>query len=139
MAQAKVVETVAAQADAVWEILGNFAGMQPGPGIDAVDYEGEGVGMVRTIRTPNGIIVERLENHDAGLRTFTYAIINDDGPLPFSDYSATVNITDNGDATCTVDWTGTFEPRGVEEEKAIRIASGIYNGAIKGAKKTLGA
>lgn len=138
LTQAKVVETVAAEADAVWKLLGDFSGLQPGPGIDAVDIEGEGVGMIRTIRMPNGHVVERLENHDAGLRTFTYAIINEDGPLPFSNYSATVNITDNGDATCTVDWTGTFEPRGVEEEKAIRIASGIYAGAIKGAKKTLG-
>jgi hypothetical protein len=86
---------------------------------------------------PNGNVVERLEVHDADARTFTYAIINDDGPLPFADYSATVNMTDNGDGTTTVDWTGTFEPRGVNEEKAIKIASGIYAGAIQGARKAL--
>ena len=137
MAQAKVVETIEANADAVWQELGNFSGIQPGPGIDSVDYEGEGVGMVRTIRTPNGNVVERLENHDAQARTFTYAIINDDSPLPFADYSATVNMTDNGDGTTTVDWTGTFEPRGVNEEKATKIASGIYAGAIQGARKAL--
>ena len=47
MAQAKVVETIAAEAEAVWQQLGDFAGMEPGPGIDGVDYEGEGIGMVR--------------------------------------------------------------------------------------------
>ena len=137
MTEAKVVETIAADAEAVWQRLGDFKGIQAGPGIDSVAFEGEGVGMVRTINTPNGAVVERLENHDAGVRTFTYAIINDDSPLPFANYSATVNIADNGDGTTTVDWTGTFEPRGVDEAKAIRIASGIYTGAIQGARKAL--
>ena len=137
MTEAKVVETIAAGADAVWEQLSDFGGIKPGPGIDAVDVEGEGVGMVRSIHLPNGVVVERLENHDAGARTFTYAIINDDCPLPFSNYSATVNIADNGDGTSTVDWTGTFDPKGVDDEKAIRIASGIYTNAIEGARRTL--
>ena len=60
MAQAKVVQTINAEADDVWQILGNFKGIQPGPGIDAVAYEGEGVGMTRTISTPNGDVVEQL-------------------------------------------------------------------------------
>jgi carbon monoxide dehydrogenase subunit G len=137
MTEAKVVEKIEAGADAVWERLGDFTGVQAGPGIDSVAFEGEGVGMVRTITTPNGAVIERLENHDAGARTFTYAIINDDSPLPFANYSATVNIADNGDGTTTVDWTGTFEPRGVDEAKAIKIASGIYTGAIGGARKAL--
>ena len=137
MAQAKVVETIDAEAEAVWQQLGDFAGMGPGPGIDGVDYEGEGVGMVRTIRTPGGNIVERLENHDASARTFTYAIINDDGPLPFANYSATVKIADNGDGTTTVDWTGTFDSHGVDDAKAIKIASGIYARAIQGARSAL--
>jgi carbon monoxide dehydrogenase subunit G len=137
MTEAKVVEKIAASADDVWQRLGDFAGIQAGPGIDSVAFEGEGVGMVRTINTPNGAVVERLENHDASARTFTYAIINDDSPLPFANYSATVNIADNGDGTTTVDWTGTFEPRGVDEAKAIKIASGIYTGAIQGARKAL--
>jgi hypothetical protein len=37
-----------------------------------------------------------------------------------------------------VDWTGTFVPRGVAEEQAIKIATGIYAGAIKGARIALG-
>ena len=92
--------------------------------------------MVRYLTMGGGQVVERLDVHDAEQRTFTYAIINDDCPLPFADYSATVNITDDGDGTCTVDWTGTFEPKG-DEETAINTASGIYAGAIKGARIAL--
>ena len=93
--------------------------------------------MVRTIGMGGGQVVERLDVHDAKTRTFTYSIINDDCPLPFSDYSATVVITDNGDNTAAVDWTGTFEPKGVPEADAINVATGIYAGAIKGAQRAL--
>ncbi|MDA1074746.1 MAG: SRPBCC family protein [Proteobacteria bacterium] len=138
MSEAKVVKTIKASADAVWEQLGDFASIKAGGAIESVSYDGAGVGMTRTIVMGGGPVVERLQAHDDGARTFTYAIINEDCPLPFSDYSATVIVSDNGDGTSTVDWTGTFVPRGVAEEKAIDMATGIYAGAIKGARIALG-
>ncbi|MEM7078993.1 MAG: SRPBCC family protein [Pseudomonadota bacterium] len=137
MAEAKVVKSINAGIDAVWAALGNFAGIQAGGPIDAVSYDGEGVGMTRKLTMGGSDIVERLEVHDEASHTFTYAIINDDCPLPFADYSATVLMTDNGDGSTTVDWTGTFEPKGVPEEEAVTVATGIYAGAIKGAKLAL--
>ncbi len=138
MSQAKVVKKVKAAADAVWAELGNFRSVEPGGGIDSVTYEGEGVGMVRTIVMGGRPVVERLEVHDSDAKTFTYAIINDDCPLPFSDYSATVQVIDDGDGTSTVNWVGTFKPRGMEEADAINMATGIYAGAIKRARIALG-
>ncbi|MEE4282408.1 MAG: SRPBCC family protein [Pseudomonadales bacterium] len=137
MAQAKVVQSIKANADDVWQILGNFKSIQPGPGIDAVVYEGEGVGMTRTISTPNGDVVERLDVYEPSARQFAYAITNDGGPLPFADYSAVVAVNDNDDGTTTVEWTGTFEPRGVDEETAVKFATGIYTRAIDGARTVL--
>lgn len=136
MAQARVVESIEASVEAVWTILGNFAGMGPGPGITAVSYDGEGVGMTRTIETPNGKIIERLETHDSDNHTFSYVILNDDSPLPFSGYRAEVTLAATGTGT-QVTWVGTFEPKGVEEAKAVAIASGIYSGGIAGARKAL--
>ena len=75
MAEVKVVEKINACVDRVWAQLGNFAGIQPGPGIDSVEYEGEGVGMTRAIHLANGTVVERLDHHDAATKTFSYAII----------------------------------------------------------------
>ncbi len=137
MAQAKVVQKIKANADDVWQILGNFKSIQPGPGIDSVVYEGEGVGMTRTISTPNGDVVERLDVYEPSARQFAYAITNDGGPLPFADYSAVVAVNDNDDGTTTVEWTGTFEPRGVDEETAVKFATGIYTRAIDGARTVL--
>lgn len=138
MAEAKVVEQIAAPAERVFAVLGDFKSIRPGPGITGVDYEGEGVGMTRSIHLPNGSVVERLESHDDQAMTWRYAIIND-SPLPFAGYSATVVLTDNGDGTTTVDWTGTFEPRGVAEADAVAMACGIYANAIKAARAALGA
>lgn len=139
MAQAKVVEQIAAPIDRVFAQLGNFAGIEPGPGLEAVDYEGEGVGMTRTMHLANGVVVERLDVYDESARTWTYAIINEDSPLPFADYSATVQLIDNGDNTTTVDWVGTFDPKGVEEAQAVKFACAIYGNAIKGARAALSA
>ncbi len=139
MTTANVNKTVNANAQALWEVLSPFDRLTPGGNITAVDYEGEGVGMVRTIHMGGGQVVERLETHDAANHTFSYRILNDDSPLPFANYSAAVAIKDNGDNTCTVDWTGTFDVDGATEEEAINVATGIYAGAIKGAKLALGA
>lgn len=138
MAEAKVVKKINAAAQDVWGILSDFSGIKPGGPVEAVRYEGEGIGMIRYITMGGGEVVERLEVHDADQLIFTYAIINDDSPLPFRNYSATVKITDEGNGSCTVDWTGTFDPVG-DEEAAINTATGIYAGGIKGAKLALGA
>ena len=137
MTEAKVVKSIAADADAVFALLGDFSGIKVGGPIEAVTYEGEGIGMVRTLTMNGGSVVERLETHDPTAREFSYAILNDDSPLPFTNYSASVKVADNGDGTSTVDWTGTFEPRGVPEDAAINVATGIYAGGIKGARMAL--
>jgi carbon monoxide dehydrogenase subunit G len=139
MAQVKVVETINASIDRVWAQLGNFAGIEAGPGIESVDYNGEGVGMTRAIHLANGTVVERLEQHDSVTKSFTYAIINDDAPLPFANYSATVQLRSDDKDSTTVEWTGSFDPKGVEEEKAVKIATGIYTNAINGARQALDA
>ena len=137
MAQAKVIDSIKADIEAVWAELGNFSGIKAGPGIDSVHYEGEGVGMTRSINMSNGSVVERLDLHDPENKIFAYSIINEDSVLPFADYSATILLSDNGDGTTGVDWTGQFESRGIGEEKAVKLASGIYGNAINNAKKLL--
>ena len=101
MAEAKVVKDIQAPAAEVWAQLADFGGIKAGGPIESVSVEGEGVGMVRTLVMGGASVVERLEEHDAERLTFTYAIINEDSPLPFDNYSATVNLTDNPPP-----WTG---------------------------------
>ncbi len=101
--------------------------------------EGEGVGAVRTITMGGGQVIERLDIHDATTHTFAYSILNEDNPLPVSNYSAKVQITPDGIDACSVDWTGTFDAKGADEETACQVVRGIYTGGIQGARKALGA
>ncbi len=136
MTTTQVVETIAAPADAVWTALSDFAGIQVGGPIESFEIEGDGVGAVRTIGLANGVVIERLDNHDAAAGTFTYSILNDDSPLPVASYSATVNISDAGDGNTKIEWTGTYEPQG-PEEAAAAVVTGIYTGAIAQARNAL--
>ena len=137
MAETKVIEKINASLDQVWSNLGNFAGLKPGSGIESVDYKGEGVGMVRSIKLTIGTVIERLDHYDPEAKNYGYSIINEDSPLPFLNYSATVQLLKNEDNTTTVEWTGTFEPRGIEESQAKTLAYNMYTNAINGARLEL--
>jgi hypothetical protein len=137
MTETKVVEKINAPLDLVWSNLGNFAGLKPGSGIESVDYSGEGVGMIRSIKLSIGTVVERLDHYDPEAKNYTYSIINEDSPLPFLNYSATVQLLKNEDNSTTVEWTGRFEPKDIEESQAKTLAHNMYSNAINGARLEL--
>jgi polyketide cyclase/dehydrase/lipid transport protein len=134
----KVSEDINAKASAVWAALSDFGGIKVGGPVTSFSTEGKGVGMVRTIGLGDGRVVERLDRHDAKSMVFAYSITNEDCPLPVKDYSATVQITDKGNNTSNVTWTGTFQPKGASEADASKVVEGIYRGGIAGARKALG-
>jgi hypothetical protein len=137
MGSVKVVETVNASADRVWELFRDFGGITRfSQGIESCTVEGEGLGAVRTIAMGALKLQERLEAFDDGGRTLSYAIIGDH-PLPFDNYLSTIKVVDQGDA-CTVEWSSTYDPKGTEDQ-ASGIIQGIYKGGIAGIKKALGA
>lgn len=136
MTTVQVVESINADAKSVWDILGDFGGIEVGGPITAFEVDGEGVGAVRKITMGGALIVERLDVYDPDNLTFSYSIINEDCPLPMSDYSSTVKITATEDG-CSVDWTGNFEPKGQPEEQAMETVRGIYTGGIARTRKAL--
>ena len=134
-----VVETgsFAVPASRLWELVSNFGALDEiMDGIDECVLEGEGIGATRRVTTRNGQIVESLDVLDHEKMTLTYSIVS--GPMPFKDYSATMVVTADGDDSCSLTWTGSFEADGVPAEKADRIASGVYRGGIAGYAKALG-
>ena len=137
MAETKVIEKINASLDLVWSNLGNFAGLKPGAGIESVDYKGEGVGMIPSIHLSIGTVEEKLDHYDPEAKNYSYSIINEDCPLPFLNYSATVQLLENDDNTTTVEWTGRFEPKGIEESEAQTLAYNMYSNAINGARLEL--
>ena len=138
MTTVTVSEDINAKAAAVWAALSDFGAVKVGGPVTSVSIEGNGVGMVRTIGLGGGKVVERLDRLDAKAMVFVYSIVNADCPLPVSQYSATVKITDKGNGKSNVNWSGTFQPKGASEADASKVVEGIYRGLITGARKALG-
>lgn len=137
MTTVQVVETINASASEVFKLLGDFSRIKIGGAITAFEIEGEGVGTVRTITMGNGRVIERLDEYEPDTCMFSYSILNDDNPLPVSGYQARVVITAEGDHQCTVNWSGSFEPKGADEATAQKVVRGIYTGGIAGTRKAL--
>lgn len=139
MTEVKVSETIAAPADAVWALLGDFGGVTKWGGamLQSCTVEGEGVGAVRTVGIGAISIQERCEAYDAAGRSLTYSIIGE-SPLPLRNYLSTCRVVETGPSQCRVDWNGSFEAKGVSEEQAQGMVRGIYTGGIAGVRKRLG-
>jgi carbon monoxide dehydrogenase subunit G len=133
----KVSERVEASADRVWELFRDFGGIQRfTSGFEKVEVSGSGIGAVRTITLPGGAALqERLEAFDDRGRKLQYAIVG--GPIPVSNYLATIEVKDEGKA-CRIDWSSHFEPKGISDDQARAMIEGVYKSGIAGVKKTLG-
>ena len=136
MASVKISDRIHASADKVWDLVGDFGGIQRfSAGIKSCTTTGAGVGAVRTLELPNGVsLQERCELLDATRRTLDYSIIA--GPLPLSNYLARIQLFEDGDGT-RIEWSSSFEPKGISEAQGISMVEGIYKGGIAGLKKAL--
>lgn len=133
---------LATSAEEIWRAIGEFDSFADWyPFADAVGDDVDESGNVRRIHVKgfNGVIVERLETKDDRERVYRYSMV--EGPLPVADYRAELRVVDNEDGTSTVEWTGSFEPKGASEFDAVRqvqtlFQSGLDNlGRLYGVKK----
>lgn len=60
------------------------------------------------------------------------------GPIPVASYLATIALSDDASG-CRIDWSSTFEPKGLSDDQARRMIEGVYKGGIAGIKRVLGA
>ena len=98
--------------------------------------EGHGVGAVRSVGGDDGPPVrERLEAYDPENHTFSYAML--ESPFPFTDYVATVRLRDLGGGRTSIEWSSTFQPRGLPTEQVARMIEGIYQMFVGRLKETL--
>ena len=140
MAKVHVQDSFNAPADAVWSYFRDFGGVMKwaGPMVKSCTLEGEGVGAVRTIALAQGNpLRERLVQFDDEARSFSYAIIGA-CDLPIQDYVGTVKIKADGASRSSIDWIGTFDPKGAPEAAAKQIVEGIYQGGIAAVKALVG-
>ncbi len=138
MAEVLVKGQIDVSADAVWETIRRFGGIEEFlPMIDTCSLEGSGVGAKRTLVTGDGAkILEELILLDDQQRTLSYKIL--DSPLPFADYVATMQVRDLGENRCEIEWSSTFEPTEAAESDCVEMLTDLYTSGIEGLEKLLG-
>src|SRR5215831_17484506 len=117
MANVAIRDEINAPIARVWACFADFGDLSAwAPGRTRVPVEGRGVGAVRTVGGDGAApIRERLEAYDPAAHSFSYAML--ESPFPFTDYVATVRLADLGGGRTSIDWSSTFEPRGVPGEQ----------------------
>ena len=113
---------VEASASDVWQAMRRYGDLSWAEGIDEVELEGDGVGMLRKVRlagSPDWIL-ERLTARDDDAMTFSYAI-EGEGMPGLKNYSAQVQATPDGDG-CEIQWECRAE---AEDSEADSMKQGL--------------
>lgn len=122
---------IGAPAEKVWALLASHDGQRLASRgfVAAMDFEGEGLGMVRTMRTEGHLgetyVVERCDHFDPDEMEMMYRITDTGGTVPFADYQGRAKVIRAGPDSCVLMLRSTFVPvdLGEDEAKAISQAN----------------
>ena len=124
-------------AEALWSAVRDFGNVSWLPGDPDFESEGDGVGMIRTIRTPPlPTVREQLKAIDEEGCAIHYTVL-DGNPMPVSDYQATMRVIDLGGGHSRLEWSSTWEPDGVSEADAVKVVEAMYTGVLTVMKTNL--
>jgi len=117
-----------APAEKVWALLASHDGQRRAARgfVAAMDFDGEGLGMVRTMRTEGHLgetyVVERCDHFDAAEMELMYRITDTGGIVPFADYQGRAKVIRAGVGACVLVLRSTFIPVDMDEEQAKAIS-----------------
>jgi hypothetical protein len=117
-------------ADAVWAVIADFGDVSWVPGIEKVELEGEGVGMIRHLTVPVfPQLHERLEAIDHATKVLEYSIPAVEY-ISVKNYGARAQVIDLGDGRCCVQWSCRAEAEGAPEAEATDKTRAFYEGML---------
>jgi lambda repressor-like predicted transcriptional regulator len=126
-------------AKTVWAVIGNFNALPDWhPAVEKSELKkADGATLRKLSLVGGGTIEEKLEQVNDKERLYTYSIVS--GPLPVSNYTATLRVSDNdGGKGCTVEWSSDFEAKGAPDSAAVEAISGIYEAGFANLKAMFG-
>jgi len=126
MIEVKVERVLEFSAQEVWALIADFGNVSWVPGIEKVELEGEGVGMVRHLTVPVfPQLHERLDAIDHEKMTLDYSI-----PavayIHLKDYRARAQVFELEGDRCRVVWSCVSEVDGADDEQAIAETEAFY-------------
>ena len=147
----KVVKSVnvAAPVDKVWDAVKDFDSLNkwhPGFSQDEIQKgKNNEPGAVRKLTVKDGpSFTEELLAFDAAKHTYKYRII--ESPLPLRSYVSHITVSPGPKGGSHVTWVGTFKrksasetpPEAENDDTAIKLVTGVYEGGLANLKKMLG-
>ena len=128
--QIEVIETVDADAGALWSLLEDFGGFLSWAGSpqDEIRNEGEGIGMIRHLKMSGSELAERMTECDASTRTLAYDLVYGE-PIGMQKYQARIRVASIAPGKSELIWQGEFDPvvPGSQDQVAVALA-GAYQG-----------
>jgi len=125
MSKVSVSQEYNASANAVWDVIGDPAGISSWhPAIASSPVEGA---KNRVCTLTNGAkVIEEIIEHDDAQRRYRYRIVK--SPLPMTDYVASISVSEM-DGGSKVTWDSEFNATGdaIELEEMIR---GLYEAGL---------
>ncbi len=126
---AKVTETIHIDAtpDQVWEMIGEFNGLNTWhPAVAKSEQYEEGGVVYRKLTLGDGaVVIESMDDHSHDRRSSTYTM-TEMGPMPLAKYQATITVKEGDSGTSIIEWSGTYEPKGAPDDEVAQTVSGIY-------------
>jgi hypothetical protein len=124
--------------DRVWPVLSDFGGVaRYMQGVEVQSVEGDGVGAIRNIPGPNGMIRERLDAFDAAQHRFSYRVL-DPSPLAMAGYVGEVVLKPEPPQACRIEWQGGFTTASATDpETQKKGLETFYRTSIAGLKAVL--
>ncbi len=135
MSRARVIRTISARAEEVWETIREFNRVQKFlPSVASCIVERSGVGARRVCTLQDGTkVIERLVTLNETKRLIRYTIVQT--RLPFESYLGTIKVRDLGPHKCQIEWSSTFDAVGAPEAQVVALIEDLYLQSIEGLEK----
>ncbi|MHB8328421.1 MAG: SRPBCC family protein [Acidimicrobiales bacterium] len=126
MGEARAEIEIAASADTVWAVAGDFGGLGEWmPGIESCRVDGDD----RILGLMGMEVTERLERRDEAERVLVYRIV---GGVPVGNHCATITVNPHGEGS-RVTWDVEVEP-----DDMTGMLQGMYQQALQALKAHVG-
>lgn len=123
---------IEASAARVWRLFATEEGQRRAEVgfVSSIEFEGEGLGMVRTMRTEghlgDGYVKERLDHYDEANMEMMFRIVDTGDVVPFADYCGYAKVIAAGACACVLLMRSTFVPVDMPEDAARAVSEENY-------------
>ncbi|MBW2292648.1 MAG: SRPBCC family protein [Deltaproteobacteria bacterium] len=130
MIEVSLEREFAVDAKKLWAILADFADISWIPGLEKVELEGEGVGMIRHVTAPGmAVLHERMDAIDREKMILDYSVPTVEY-LRVKNHRAQARVVALEGRRCRLIWSCESEPDGVSDAQATTNCQAFYEMAM---------